>query len=319
MNLSSFLHLIVIIPSMFLLQYHGVQFWMGAIGLDGALWSILLDIINFWCWFQLRESKLELFVIRTLGALTILLLLVGPLYSVSHKALNEINIYLHSGDVGEINSEELVRLEENISRKTAQAKVMLSKIQEKDDGYNTFNKIENEIMALEKKRDSLVANNTSSNPKLPFPLEQVLISIAQAIGVIVIKSVMILAILRMSWGRRKSFRKELEEEKEEQKLEELEEEQPEQKQPVSPIPVPPVSPVSSVPPVPPVPIPVPIPVPVTPIPTVAVVPKSDDWFAPNKKIPTSTKPDVDESDMVNVGVMTYKDLKSSLNKIEDES
>ena len=75
--------LVLLFLSIVVLQIHGIAFWIKHTGNTGVLWSLLLEGAALWFWSR-RTVALML-----LGVGASLLTLVGPLYEVGYKPLNE--------------------------------------------------------------------------------------------------------------------------------------------------------------------------------------------------------------------------------------
>jgi len=68
------LPLLILPLSILLLQSHGIPFWQRQVGFwPGIGWSVLLELISLWLWFQPATRP------RLLALATTLLLLAGPL------------------------------------------------------------------------------------------------------------------------------------------------------------------------------------------------------------------------------------------------
>ncbi len=194
---SALFHLLVIIPGIALLQYHAILFWMDAVGVfTGIGWSLLIEIVSFWCWFQPRKNLLEYYFVKFLGFLTVILLLVGPLYTVSDEFVVEADIQLF-----DVSRRELFisSVKDEIERKQAQADRLLAVIEETEDGYMTFNKIEKEIQDLrETLRVPKEESPTQRTVAKRLPWQSVLVVLMQAIFIFIVQIVIILGILKLA-------------------------------------------------------------------------------------------------------------------------
>lgn len=63
--------------SVTLLQWHGIKFWQEKVGSHGWAWSLLLEFIALWLWYQRSIS------FRTLALVASVLTLSGPIYQVA--------------------------------------------------------------------------------------------------------------------------------------------------------------------------------------------------------------------------------------------
>ena len=74
---------VVLVGSVTLLQWHSVQFWVAQVGLTGVGFSLLLDILGLWLWYQRTVMT------RGLGVLASALVLAGPVYWVATPVLDQ--------------------------------------------------------------------------------------------------------------------------------------------------------------------------------------------------------------------------------------
>ena len=79
-----------------LLQYHSIRYWQSLVGAwTGVGWSILLELISLWLWFNTgdRPGVPKRYVswasLRLLALVTTVLLLAGPLYQISLPTLQD--------------------------------------------------------------------------------------------------------------------------------------------------------------------------------------------------------------------------------------
>lgn len=84
------LSILVLIGAITLLQIHGIEFWTGRVGAIGILWSLLLEGVALWLWYQPSASR------RTLGLVASLILLAGPLHQVAVPVLQEMENSKHA-------------------------------------------------------------------------------------------------------------------------------------------------------------------------------------------------------------------------------
>lgn len=84
------LSILVLIGAITLLQIHGIEFWTGRVGAIGILWSLLLEGVALWLWYQPSASR------RTLGLVASLMLLAGPLHQVAVPVLQEMENSKHA-------------------------------------------------------------------------------------------------------------------------------------------------------------------------------------------------------------------------------
>jgi len=113
---------IILAGSISLLQLHAIQFWTAQVGPAGWAWSILLEVVALWLWYQRSNAK------RVLGLLASILTLLGPVYDVAEPIIEDVTAAQYS-DTGRESliqslSAEQHRLEESIAtfRKNSQAR-----------------------------------------------------------------------------------------------------------------------------------------------------------------------------------------------------
>ena len=80
MTLSNKLSTAMLILSTSIIQWHSIQFWVDVASNIGFLWSIAIEAAAIWLWWHRKT---------TLAFLASLLLIVGPLYSLSAPAYLE--------------------------------------------------------------------------------------------------------------------------------------------------------------------------------------------------------------------------------------
>lgn len=103
----------VLIGSILLLQIHAIEFWTDQVGPSGWAWSILLEMVALWLWYQKAITK------RAFALLASILTLLGPLYSVAEPLLYDVVSAEYSDDakqsrIASLNAEQ-ARLEASIA------------------------------------------------------------------------------------------------------------------------------------------------------------------------------------------------------------
>lgn len=111
---------LVLLGAIALLQLHSIRFWNSHVESAGWAWSILLEAVALWFWYQRTPIK------RILGLVASVLTLLGPVYDVSEPIISSLVSaqYTNSGRESLIASlsEEQVRLEESIKTFRANSK-----------------------------------------------------------------------------------------------------------------------------------------------------------------------------------------------------
>jgi|SRR5690554_811652 len=68
---------IILLGSVTLLQWHGIKFWQEKVGSHGWAWSLLLEFIALWLWYQRTSGFMLLALVASI------LTLSGPVYQVA--------------------------------------------------------------------------------------------------------------------------------------------------------------------------------------------------------------------------------------------
>ncbi len=100
--------IIVLCGTTFLLQWHSIHFWVAQVGPSGIGFSLLLDAMGLWLWYQ------RTFTTRSLGVLTSVLLLAGPIYWVATPVIDKSARASHDNAAREAN---IAALETEISQR----------------------------------------------------------------------------------------------------------------------------------------------------------------------------------------------------------
>lgn len=96
---------LIIATSALLMQWHSVQFWIDHVGYSGIGWSLMLEAVVIWYWWNSR-------VILALVASS--LLLFGPIYEITKPALENIRSQDQIGRLNQIDIIEIKRLEQSL-------------------------------------------------------------------------------------------------------------------------------------------------------------------------------------------------------------
>lgn len=97
---------IVLLGSVTLLQWHGIKFWQEKVGSHGWAWSLLLEFIALWLWYQRSIS------FRVLALVASVLTLSGPVYQVAKPT------FVQSYDVANQHESNKAKLSSLESEKT---------------------------------------------------------------------------------------------------------------------------------------------------------------------------------------------------------
>ena len=148
------LPLLILPLSIVLLQSHGIPFWQSQVGRwPGIGWSILLELISLWLWFQPARKH------RLLALATTLLLLAGPLHQIGFPLIKEFAM----------NQETPARMEANIKAiqgEITEAERSLDRYQQLAlaGRYGWLGAMEQAEAALAAKRGELVALRPAASP-----------------------------------------------------------------------------------------------------------------------------------------------------------
>ena len=187
---------LVIVPGIALLQFHGIIFWTKWIDVFfvGVSWSLLLEVVTFWAWFQRREDNgpRRFRIIKSIAITSTILLLVGPLYAVSNNIIsNYEGQYVAASQYENRKS----YLEEEVKRKRNAAERLLTYIEDKDDGWITYNRTETEIAAFQKELRELRPPPTKQTT---IPWQEFVVVFMQMFSILIFQVVVVLAIVKTS-------------------------------------------------------------------------------------------------------------------------
>ena len=172
----------VIILCIALLQYHSVRFWIEQVSYIGVAWSLLLECVNFWLWFNRRY-----WLYLVLGVLTAAILLIGPLYETSNVLFLEQNYTTY-------NDTDLKNKTDDLNQKLLERDKLLSLIESGRIGYrDDYRRTEESINNL--RRD--ISGLGLDKAKTRQTWQTYLVVIIQAIAICIFNIVVILAILSL--------------------------------------------------------------------------------------------------------------------------
>lgn len=194
-TISIIFNFLVIVPGIALLQFHGILFWTKWIDVFfvGVSWSILLEIVTFWAWFQRKEDNgpKRYSIIKGIAITSTILLLVGPLYSVS---VDIISTYESQFVALSEYRKKKSSIEEEVERKTEVATRLLSYIEKKDDGWRTYNRTEESIEELREELKELKPPISTTN----IPWQEFVVVAMQLFSIVIFQIVVVLAIVKSS-------------------------------------------------------------------------------------------------------------------------
>ena len=178
------------------MQFHGIIFWTTWIDVFfvGVSWSLLLEVVTFWAWFQRAEDNgpRRYKIIKAIAVISTILLLVGPLYAVSNDIISA-----YEGKYVEVTKyqDRKTYLEEEVKRKQNAAERLLTYIEDKDDGWKTYNRTETEINELQTELRELKQPKTT---KTNIPWQELVVVGMQMFSILIFQVVVVLAIVKTS-------------------------------------------------------------------------------------------------------------------------
>lgn len=96
---------LVILLSAALMQWHSIQFWMTHAGASGIGWSLLLEIVVIWFWWNEK---------RVLALITSFLLCIGPIYEITSPAIASIELQKKIAVLNINDAEDIKQLEKSL-------------------------------------------------------------------------------------------------------------------------------------------------------------------------------------------------------------
>jgi hypothetical protein len=88
------------------MQLHSIQFWMDHVGVAGAGWSLMLESVVIWFWWNNRTS---------LALIASLLLVFGPIYEITKPAIAELEQQQQLAALNQVDRNEIERLEASLA------------------------------------------------------------------------------------------------------------------------------------------------------------------------------------------------------------
>jgi len=164
---------LIIIAAAALMQWHSVQFWINHVGFSGIGWSLMLEAVVIWYWWNSR-------IVLALIAST--LLLFGPIYEITKPALENIRLQDQIKTLNKIDSVEINRLERSLET--------YEKNSEKRIGWSgRIDRIQNLI----NENSDRIRSRTSKNSSFDLSISTG-IALAQMLALLIIMTAQALAI-----------------------------------------------------------------------------------------------------------------------------
>lgn len=170
MNRSNYF---IIITAALMMQYHSIHFWIGQVGYSGIGWSLMLEFVVIWYWFNQKTL---------LAIVASLLLLMGPIYKITEPAVANIKLDEQIQILNQLDLKEVVRLENSLKtyEQNSQTRIgwsgRIDRIQEQIDINN-----------------DRIRKRMSNNSSLDFSIS-LAIAIAQILALMIIMTAQALAI-----------------------------------------------------------------------------------------------------------------------------
>lgn len=99
--------LLIVAGSAVLMQLHAIQFWTGHVGTAGVAWSLILEAVALWLWWQRR---------RGLAVLASALLIAGPFHQLSAPTVEALRTAQASASLLAMERAEVAQLEASVAR-----------------------------------------------------------------------------------------------------------------------------------------------------------------------------------------------------------
>jgi hypothetical protein len=99
--------LLIVAGSAVLMQLHAIQFWIGHVGAAGVAWSLILEAVALWLWWQRR---------RALAVLASALLIAGPFHQLSAPTVEALRTAQASAAMLVMERAEVAQLEASLGR-----------------------------------------------------------------------------------------------------------------------------------------------------------------------------------------------------------
>lgn len=176
MNKSNYF---IIISAAAMMQYHSIHFWIDQVGYSGVGWSLMIEFVVIWFWFNQKTF---------LAIVASLLLLMGPIYKITEPAVSNIKQNEQTAILNQIDSKEVLRLESSLKtyEKNSQSRVGWS---------GRIDRIQSQIDV----NNDRIRKRISNNSKLGFSIS-LAIAIAQILALMII---MIAQAMAISKSRKK--------------------------------------------------------------------------------------------------------------------
>lgn len=163
----------IVIAAAGLMQWHSIQFWVNQVGYSGIGWSLMLEAVVIWYWWNNKPA---------LALIASLLLLMGPMHEITQPALTNIKHQEQLKSLDRIDSAEIIRLENSLKtyERNSESRIGWS---------GRIDRIQKQINEINDQTKERISNNSSFD----F-LEYSGIALAQALALLIIMTAQALAI-----------------------------------------------------------------------------------------------------------------------------
>ena len=170
MNRSNYF---IIISAAIMMQYHSIQFWIGQVGYSGIGWSLMLEFVVIWYWFNQKT---------VLAIVASFLLLMGPIYKITEPAVSSIKQNEQILILNQLDSKEVLRLRSSLKtyEKNSQSRIGWAGRIDRIQGQIDIN-------------NDRIRKRISNNSTLDFSIS-LAIAIAQILALMIIMTAQALAI-----------------------------------------------------------------------------------------------------------------------------
>lgn len=140
--------LLIVAGSAVLMQLHAIQFWTSHVGAAGVAWSLMLEAVALWLWWQRRH---------TLAVLASALLIAGPFHQLSAPTVEALRTAEASATLLVMERAEVAQLEASLERYQANSAERLGWAERIDRAQNALD------VARERLRNRLAGQAVSAD------------------------------------------------------------------------------------------------------------------------------------------------------------
>ncbi len=180
---------LLIVGGIVLIQYHAVAFWSEAVGpATGWAWSILLELIALWLWYQPKT--------RLLAFMATALVLSGPLYGVTAPIAKQYSL---TASQKASEPERVALLREAIASERRALQTFLTNSQQRSGWLPAIQRARAELSERRAELNSLLTPR-----RQPLPIQQATIMVLQAVALTLVQISNVLAITTIADSQRET-------------------------------------------------------------------------------------------------------------------